>query len=77
MVNGFKPMVKQTCMDFEDANEALVDLVYDKLEKHCQSYNMLNHEGRDFLSQLSHAGQKNCIIPSYSTKKGSSGGIPT
>lgn len=50
-------------MDFEDANEALVDLVYDKLEKHCQSYNMLNHEGRDCLSQLSHAGQKKLHYP--------------
>lgn len=47
MVNGLQPLIKQTFVDFADGEEALADLVYDKLEKHCKKCNMLDHEDKD------------------------------
>jgi len=46
-VNGLKPLIKKIFVDFVDGSEALADLVYDKLERHCKRCNKLDHDEKD------------------------------
>lgn len=47
VVDGLQPLVKQTFVDFADGEEALADLIYDKLASHCKKCNRLDHEDKD------------------------------
>lgn len=47
LINGLKPLIKTATLDFDSGEEAMVTLVYEKLEKHCTSCGMLDHEIQD------------------------------
>lgn len=44
LVNGLKPLIKETTLEFENGDEAVVTLFYERLEKHCSLCNRLSHE---------------------------------
>lgn len=46
-VNGLKPLIKKTIVEFGDGSEVVAELIYDKLQKHCKMCCLLDHEEKD------------------------------
>lgn len=46
-VDGLQPLVMQAFVDFEDGEEVLADLLYEKLEGYCKKCHRLDHGTRD------------------------------
>ena len=47
LIDGFKPLIMETMIDFADGSEALVTLTYKKLRGHCFYCFRLSHEEKD------------------------------
>ncbi|KAL0733189.1 hypothetical protein Bca4012_009399 [Brassica carinata] len=45
-INGLKPLIKETIIEFASGDETMVSLEYDKLMNHCHFCNSLTHEER-------------------------------
>lgn len=50
-MNGLQPLVISSTLVFENGDEVISNLVYEKLEKHCSICLMLDHEKQDCTSQ--------------------------
>lgn len=48
-VNGRLPIIKKTVVEYDNGDEVVVTLHYEKLEKHCSQCGKLDHELRDCL----------------------------
>ncbi|KAJ4905130.1 Uncharacterized protein Rs2_19081 [Raphanus sativus] len=46
-IDGLKPLIIKATLDFDSGEEVEVTLVYEKLEKHCKTCFMLDHEAHD------------------------------
>uniref|UniRef100_M4D973 Zinc knuckle CX2CX4HX4C domain-containing protein n=1 Tax=Brassica campestris TaxID=3711 RepID=M4D973_BRACM len=44
MVNGLKPIIKETIIEFDSGEECKITLEYDKLENHCSLCGLLSHQ---------------------------------
>ena len=51
LVDGFKPLIMETMIDFPDGSEALVTLTYKKLRRHFHYCFRLSHEEKDCLKK--------------------------
>lgn len=47
LINGLNPLIKKATLNFDSGEEVEVTLVYEKLEKHCTTCCMLDHEAQD------------------------------
>lgn len=50
-MNGLLPLIMSSTLEFENEDEVMATLVYEKLEQHCSVCLMLDHEMQDFASQ--------------------------
>ncbi|KAL0842768.1 hypothetical protein Bca101_016013 [Brassica carinata] len=48
-VNGRLPLIKKSTLEYPNGDEVVVNLVYERLEKHCSVCSKLDHEQRDCL----------------------------
>ncbi|KFK27652.1 hypothetical protein AALP_AA8G411000 [Arabis alpina] len=46
-VNGLLPLITSSTLEFSNGDEVQADLVYEKLERHCSSCLMLDHDVKD------------------------------
>lgn len=47
LINGLKPLIKKATLEYDSGEEILATLVYEKLEKHCLTCGMLDHDTQD------------------------------
>lgn len=46
-INGLQPLIKKAIVEFKNGDEVEADLIYEKLEKHCNYCLNLDHEEKD------------------------------
>lgn len=50
-IDGLKPLIKETIVEFDSGDETIVSLEYEKLANHCQLCNSLLHEEHQCQNQ--------------------------
>ncbi|XP_013617130.1 PREDICTED: uncharacterized protein LOC106323578 [Brassica oleracea var. oleracea] len=57
-INGLRPLIFKTTLEFANGDEVSATLLYEKLEKHCKICYMLDHEKEDCHLNKSHQSNK-------------------